>query len=259
MAVSVLDTATGIGDNNTNPRSVSAGTDRYWLIAVQHEVAWTTIPSTITVSGTTSTTLSLIATATGGTINSALYGCNDAAIGTSPSTSNGSLTYNADGDTPASSGIVVASIVAAGVDQTTPFTNTVDVGYSTDSTNSTQNCPFTLDEVADGLGVAFVACSKTGTTWTLTDNSYAKNGDGQWVQGTATSGNCATKLITGNSSGVTTTLTTGLTGDKTSTLGIMLLPSGGAPAGPDVSPSGIQTMNYQAMPVQASNLKGGLQ
>lgn len=232
MPVSVLDSADGVGDNNTNPVAPSAGTNRYWLIAVQSEVVWATIPSTITVSGTTSTTLDLITSNQSATMRVALYGCNDAAIGTSPNTSNGSLTYNADGDTPASAAIVVTGIVLQGVDQTTPYTNTVEEGFDSDSTNSTQNCPFTLDEIVDGMGVAFVSCSKTGTTWTLTDNGYAANGSGQWTQGSNTSANCAVKAISSESLGASTTLTTGLTGDKTGTLAIMLLPTAAASSHP---------------------------
>ena len=229
MAVTVLDTAQGIGDNNNNPIAPSAGTDRYWLIAVQKEGAWVNIPSSIEVDGTTQSTLSLIASNQSATMKVALYGVNDAGRGTGVSTGNTTITYNADGDTPASAACVVSAIVLQGVNQTTPFTNTNNVGFSTDSSDSTEDCPFTLDEIVDALGIGFVSCSKTGTTWGLTDNSYAKNGSGQWVQGSNTSGNCAVKAISSQSLGQLTTLTSGLTGDKTGTIGIMLLPAGGAP------------------------------
>lgn len=227
MAVTVLADASGVGDNNTNPLAPpTSGTgERYWLICVKTEGSGfgASVPSDITVSGTTPTTLGLITSINGATMDAALYGCLDADIGTNPSTANGSLTYNADGTTPGSTNVVVMGIVLDGVDQATPYTNVEDDGWSRDSTNSTQNCPFTLDEIIDGLGVAFVACSKTSTAWTLTDNGYAANGLGQWVQGTNTSGNCATKSITATALNQTTTFTSGSAGNKTSTMAIMLL------------------------------------
>lgn len=233
MAVTVLNTATGVQGSTNNPMTPSAGAgERYWIIAIMREGGWTTIPSAITVTGTTDSNFTQIGSISGPTFRCAFYGAKEADIGTSPNTGNGSITYD-DGTAIPGSSTVIGSIVCDGVDQTTPFTNTEDDGYSVDSTNNTQNCPFTLDEIEDALGVAFVSCSKTGTTWTLTDNGYAKNGDGQWVQSTNTSANCATKSITAQSLNVTTTLTSGLTGDKTGTLAVMLLPSAG---GPDTTP-----------------------
>jgi len=228
MSVSILNTAKGIGDNNTNNQVPSAGIgERYWVKVVAKEGAWANIPTTLTVAGTTDTVFDLITSNQSAVMKVAMYGVKETGIGTGISTANGSITYNADGDTPGSAAIVVACVVADGVNQTTPFTNTNNVGFSSDSSDNTEDCPFTLDEILDGLGIAFVSCSKTNTTWTLTDNGYAKNGDGQWVQGSNTSGNCATKLITSQSLGQLTTLLSGLSPQKTGTIGIMLLPSGG--------------------------------
>lgn len=228
MAVSILNSAVGVGRNDSNNQVPSAGIgERFWLKFVAKEGAWADIPTTLTVSGTTSTIFDLITSIQTATMKVAIYGVKEAGIGTGINTGNGSLSFNVDGDTPTNSAIVIGSIVADGVDQTTPFTETNDVGFSSDSSDSTEDCPFTLDEIVDAMGIAFVSCSKTGTTWTLTDNSYAKNGDGQWVQGSNTSANCAVKAITSQSLGQLTTLTSGLTGDKTGTIGIMLLPSGG--------------------------------
>jgi len=230
MAVSVLVAGQGVGDNNTNPLTVIAGTDRYWLIAVQKEGVFDPVATAVHVSGDTVTNFTLITSIAGGTptFDIALYGCLDADIGTNPSTSNGSLTYT--GTTPSSSAIVVTSILLEGVDQTTPFTDTNDVGHSVDHANSTEDCPFTLDEIIDAMGIAFVCCSGTGTTWDLTDNGYTAEAGGQWTNSTATAAHMATKAITSQSLGQLTTLTSGLPTFKTGTMGIMML----GPASSDV-------------------------
>ncbi len=227
MATSVLNAAVGIGDNNTNPVVPFAGTGgRVWLQFVTEEggAFGTAFPSTAAVAGDTNTTFNLLASVSdpATTMSSALYYCLDADIGINPSTLNGSLTYNADGNTPNSSTTVVVSIVLDGASQTSPFTNVEDDGWSVDSTNSTENCPFTLDELVDAVGVGFVSCSKTGTTWTLTDNGYAASGSGQWAAGTNTSANCATKVISSQALNQLTTFTSGLAGDKVSTIGVMV-------------------------------------
>jgi len=236
VAVGVLVTASGVGDNNTPPVVPSAGTDRYWLIAVMKSGTWTNIPSTVIVAGTTSTTLNLIASNNANKQKSALYGCKDADFGTSPTSGNGDLTYNADGDTPSSTNIVVAGIVCDGVDQTTPFTDQINVGWDTDSTGPSTDFSFTLDEVDNGAGVAFCSDDNASAAYVLTDNSYAKQGDGPWTQSTNCSAECASKLITSTVSTVTTTLTAG--SDDKGTLAIMLLPTGGAASNTDVNFTG---------------------
>lgn len=245
MAVSILVTGQGAGDNNTNPLTVVSGTDRYWLMAIQKEGVFDPAATAVHVSGDTTTNFTFITSITGGTptMDIGLYGCKDADIGTNPSTSNGSLTYT--GSSPSSSAIVVTSILLEGVDQTTPFTDTDDVGHSVDHANSTEDCPFTLDEIIDGMGIAFLSCSNTGTTWDLTDNGYAAESGGQWTNSTATAAHIATKAITSQSLGQLTTLTSGLVGSKTGTMGIMML----APASPDV----VLTPDTATMTITAFN------
>ena len=172
MSVTLLNAPVGIGDNNSNPVAPSAGVDRYWRITVFIENQWATVPSTITVDGTVPTVLTLIDEFDGPTFHVATYGCKDADFGTDISVADGSLTYNVDGDSPPASNTVVIGEVFAGVDQTTPFVDTDGVGRSLTSANNTQNCISTVDEVNDGYGSIHVACSKTGTTWDLTDNGY---------------------------------------------------------------------------------------
>ncbi len=225
MPVGILNAVTVVQDNNTNPVAPSAGTDRYWVIAVMVENDMATSSSTLTVSGDTDTTLNLIGYANAGTMRVAMWGCLDADFGTNPSTSNGSLSWS--GTMPGSGGLYTLGVIFDGVDQTTPFTNTEDDGWSVDSTNNTENCPFTLDEIIDGIGIAFACCSKvSGVTWTLA-GGYSHVTGSPWPKGSSTYYMAATKTITSTSLNQTHTFTTDLTGDKTGTAALMMLPAGG--------------------------------
>jgi len=231
MPVTILDPAVGVGDNNTNPINPSAGTDRGYALAVFREGAWADVALTLTAAGDTDATLTRIATLQGPTFRIGLYLAIDADMGENLSTANGSLTYSSG--TPASSSIVVVGATVQGLHQTTPYTDTEDIGWSLDATNNTEDCPFTLDATVDALGLAFFACSKTNTTWTITDNGYAASGSGQWTNSTATAANAAAKEILTQVLAQLTTFTSGLSSDKTATAAIMLLP---ADSGPDVTP-----------------------
>ncbi len=266
MAVSVLVAANGLPDNNTPPVIPIAGTDRYWIIAVLRSGAWANIPSTITVAGTTDTTLDLIASNNTNKQRVALYGCLDSAIGDTPTNGNGDLSYNADGDTPASSNTILAGIVLEGVDQTTPYTDTTLVGWDVVSSAGAQTTfPFTLDEIVDAMGVAFVSDDSGTATFTLTDNGYAQNGSGPWSQGTNTRSDCAVKAITSESLGQLTTLTSSANDDK-GVASIMLLPVAagtitgtGTPQAQDATVSGTgqrEASGSGALSSQSSTVSG---
>ena len=220
MAVAILDALGSVEDNNTCPVVPSAGSDRYWIIGATRDGALTA-NATIVVSGTTDTTFDLIASVTAGTEDVAIYGCKDADFGTNPSTANGDLNTIATG----SAACRVFSVVFSGVDQTTPFTNTEDVGWSVDNSESGQECPFTLDEVADGYGVVAAGCSRTGadTDWLLA-GSYV-HGAASPYEDSAESSVYATKAITSTVSTVLTTFDSQAASQKVGVVAVMLLPA----------------------------------
>lgn len=150
---------------------------------------------------------------------------------------------------------ITASQYFQDVDQTTPFTNTQEVGYDIDSANSTGTMTYTLDEVNGGLGVVFAADSKIDGVWGF-NGGYSQLGS-DMLDATVMEAVIATKSITSNASAVSTNITNSLTGDKMSVFAIMLLPVGGGGGLQDMSgvaeSADITLINYYAGVIPAVN------
>lgn len=253
MSVTVLNTAVGVSDNNTAPVVPSAGVDRYWRISLIYKnSAWASQPTQIQVAGDTTTTLDRINSFVGTSFVVLTFGCNDAAIGTNPSTANGDLT-NVDGAMPSTTNIIIVSEVLQGVDQTTPFTDTVDVGWDAANQISTEDCTFTLNEIAGAYSSVHVASSGTATTWNLAVNGYSPNGLGPWSNSTRLQAFVGGKAVATTSNGVTTTFTSGVPAEDTVTMAIMFLP---APVTHDADAESTDIVITSFNPIVKSGLVG---
>jgi len=229
MAVSILDAILSTPDNNTNQMVPSAGTDRYWVIACNREGA-VSGNATITVDGTVPTVFDLICwngSAASGEVS--IYGCKDADIGSGISTSNGSLETIAT----SSNDCRVYNMVFQGVDQTTPYTNIEDDGWSIFDDASGQNLLFTLDETVDAMGIAIGGTSANPTTWIL-DNGYTHEASSPYTGDINWETIITSKTISSESLGQLTTFDNGSSGVRLGLAAIMLLPAGGGGTNTDI-------------------------
>jgi len=224
MPVTILNPAVGTADSNSNPVAPSAGVDRYWRITyIYDSSSWASRPTQIQVSGDTNTTLDRIHSFTGTDFQILTFGCKDADIGTNPSIANGSLSA-LDGALPPNDNLtIVIGEVFAGVDQTTPFTDTINDGYDVSDRTNNADIPFTIDALNGALCSVVVVANETALTWALTANGYTAGSAA--TTNTAFEAHTATKSLTAAATDELTTFGTGSSTSENAVAAFVFLPT----------------------------------
>ncbi|MCP4476898.1 MAG: hypothetical protein GY818_02260, partial [Planctomycetaceae bacterium] len=218
----ILDFVAGLGSSpGITP---SEGSNRLYIVCDIAETNANSTMTAVTIGGQAATIIHQFSSAT---MNFYCYYINESQIqamsGTGIVRTGGSL----------SASFITTGVVLKFVDQTTPFVNVVDQGFSGTAINNTGTIPYTLDEIVDGLGILFGGNSKTTGTWSY-ENGYSEyqlNTDGSNMAAIF-----ATKDSDAVAAGVASNLVNSLPGDKTCAMAIMVQPGDDNASPPPTDP-----------------------